>query len=57
MKKYLKAALQAEDEIAASAMALAASFAGGRSLTATSGPGFCLMIENNFEHQSYSLSL
>ena len=46
MNKYLKASLQTEDEIAASAAALGASFAGGRSLTATSGPGLCLMIEN-----------
>ncbi len=46
MKKHLKAAIQTEDEIAASAMTLGASFAGGRSLTATSGPGLCLMVEN-----------
>jgi len=36
---------QAEDEIAAVNMAIGASFAGVRSLTATSGGGFCLMNE------------
>ncbi|MBI9091459.1 MAG: 2-oxoacid:acceptor oxidoreductase subunit alpha [Desulfobacterium sp.] len=36
---------QAEDEIAAVTMALGASFAGARSLTTTSGGGFCLMTE------------
>ncbi|SMC96452.1 2-oxoglutarate ferredoxin oxidoreductase subunit alpha [Desulfocicer vacuolatum DSM 3385] len=36
---------QAEDEIAAVNMAIGASFAGVRSLTATSGGGFCLMTE------------
>lgn len=36
---------QAEDEIAAINMALGASFAGSRSLTATSGGGFALMAE------------
>lgn len=36
---------QAEDEIAAINMAIGASFAGIRSLTATSGGGFCLMTE------------
>lgn len=36
---------QAEDEIAAINMALGASYAGARSLTATSGGGFCLMVE------------
>ncbi|GAB6145105.1 2-oxoacid:acceptor oxidoreductase subunit alpha [Desulfocicer niacini] len=36
---------QAEDEIAAVNMAVGASFAGVRSLTATSGGGFCLMTE------------
>lgn len=36
---------QAEDEIAAVNMCLGASFAGVRSLTATSGGGFCLMVE------------
>ena len=36
---------QAEDEIAAVNMAIGASYAGVRSLTATSGGGFCLMTE------------
>jgi len=36
---------QAEDEIAAINMSLGASFSGVRSLTATSGGGFCLMVE------------
>jgi 2-oxoglutarate ferredoxin oxidoreductase subunit alpha len=35
----------AEDEIAAINMVLGASFAGVRSMTATSGGGFCLMVE------------
>ncbi|MDD4954857.1 MAG: 2-oxoacid:acceptor oxidoreductase subunit alpha [Candidatus Omnitrophica bacterium] len=36
---------QAEDEIAAINMAIGASFAGSRSMVATSGGGFCLMVE------------
>ncbi|MFA5154925.1 MAG: 2-oxoacid:acceptor oxidoreductase subunit alpha [Patescibacteria group bacterium] len=36
---------QPEDEIAAINMAIGASFAGARSMTATSGGGFCLMTE------------
>ncbi|MDQ1331240.1 MAG: 2-oxoglutarate/2-oxoacid ferredoxin oxidoreductase subunit alpha [Thermodesulfobacteriota bacterium] len=36
---------QAEDEISAVNMAIGASFAGARSMTATSGGGFCLMTE------------
>jgi 2-oxoglutarate ferredoxin oxidoreductase subunit alpha len=36
---------QAEDEIAAINMVVGASFAGARSMTATSGGGFCLMVE------------
>ncbi len=36
---------QAEDEIAAMNMAIGASFAGVRSMTGTSGGGFCLMVE------------
>lgn len=36
---------QAEDEIAAICMAVGASFAGVRSMTSTSGGGFCLMTE------------
>lgn len=37
--------MQAEDEIAAMTMANGAALAGARSATATSGPGFCLMME------------
>lgn len=37
--------VQAEDEIAAVNMAIGASFAGRRAMTATSGPGLSLMIE------------
>ncbi len=37
--------VQAEDEIAAIAMAIGAGFAGQRAMTATSGPGLALMIE------------
>ncbi len=37
--------LQAEDEIASVFMLIGASWAGGRALTATSGPGFSLMQE------------
>jgi 2-oxoglutarate ferredoxin oxidoreductase subunit alpha len=37
--------LQAEDEIAAIASVLGASFGGKRAMTATSGPGFSLMTE------------
>lgn len=36
---------QAEDEIAAVNMAIGASFAGVRAMTAKSGGGFCLMTE------------
>ncbi len=36
---------QAEDEISAVNMALGASYAGARAMTATSGGGFCLMVE------------
>lgn len=36
---------QAEDEIAAANIVIGASFAGVRSMTATSGGGFCLMTE------------
>ncbi|MCX8022925.1 MAG: 2-oxoacid:acceptor oxidoreductase subunit alpha [Syntrophorhabdaceae bacterium] len=36
---------QAEDEISAINMALGASYAGVRSMTGTSGGGFCLMVE------------
>lgn len=37
--------VQTEDEISAIAMVLGAGFAGKRAMTATSGPGFCLMSE------------
>jgi 2-oxoglutarate/2-oxoacid ferredoxin oxidoreductase subunit alpha len=37
--------IQAEDEIAAIAMTLGASFTGLRAMTATSGPGLSLMVE------------
>jgi 2-oxoglutarate ferredoxin oxidoreductase subunit alpha len=37
---------QAEDEIAAVSMAIGASFAGARAMTATAGGGFALMVEN-----------
>jgi len=37
--------IQTEDEIAALTMAIGASFAGAKSMTATSGPGLSLMIE------------
>ena len=39
------AVVQAEDEMAAMGMAIGASYAGRRAMTATSGPGFSLMIE------------
>lgn len=49
LAKYLPAfggtLVQAEDEIASINMLIGASFAGKRALTATSGPGFSLMIE------------
>ena len=38
--------IQMEDEIAAMAAVLGASCAGVKSMTATSGPGFSLMMEN-----------
>jgi 2-oxoglutarate ferredoxin oxidoreductase subunit alpha len=38
-------ALSVEDEMAALAMCLGSSFAGGKAMTATSGPGFSLMAE------------
>lgn len=37
--------LQAEDEMAALASVIGASYAGSKAMTATSGPGFSLMIE------------
>lgn len=39
------AVIQSEDEIAAINMAIGAAFAGVRAMTATSGGGFCLMVE------------
>jgi 2-oxoglutarate ferredoxin oxidoreductase subunit alpha len=49
MMKHLPAfggnVIQAEDEIAALSSCLGASYAGTRSMTATSGPGLCLMSE------------
>lgn len=44
-KEYGIVVEQAEDEIAAINMALGASFAGVRAMTATSGGGFALMVE------------
>jgi 2-oxoglutarate ferredoxin oxidoreductase subunit alpha len=38
--------IQMEDEIASVAVVLGASWGGARSMTATSGPGFSLMMEN-----------
>ncbi len=44
-KEYGVIVEQAEDELAAINMAIGASFAGVRAMTATSGGGFCLMVE------------
>lgn len=44
-QKYDFVCKQPEDEIAAINMAIGASFAGARSMVATSGGGFCLMSE------------
>lgn len=44
-EKYGYIFKQPEDEIAAVNMAIGASFSGARSMTATSGGGFCLMTE------------
>ncbi len=44
-KEYGIVVVQPEDEIAAVNMAIGAGFAGVRSMTATSGSGFCLMVE------------
>jgi len=38
--------IQMEDEIASMAAVIGASYAGAKSMTATSGPGFSLMMEN-----------
>jgi 2-oxoglutarate ferredoxin oxidoreductase subunit alpha len=45
LKNYNVCTLQAEDEIAAIAMAIGASFGGHLGVTATSGPGICLKSE------------
>jgi 2-oxoglutarate/2-oxoacid ferredoxin oxidoreductase subunit alpha len=45
MWKYGGTVLQAEDEIAGIGAAVGASFAGGKSMTATSGPGMSLKTE------------
>jgi 2-oxoglutarate ferredoxin oxidoreductase subunit alpha len=45
MPKYGGKIIQAEDEIAACIMAIGANYAGARAMTATSGPGFSLMME------------
>jgi 2-oxoglutarate ferredoxin oxidoreductase subunit alpha len=45
MPKYGGKVIQAEDEIAACIMAIGGNYAGARSMTATSGPGFSLMME------------
>ncbi len=44
-KDYGLVVVQAEDEIAAIHMAIGAGYAGVRAMTATSGGGFCLMVE------------
>jgi 2-oxoglutarate ferredoxin oxidoreductase subunit alpha len=44
-KEFDMAMVHAEDEIAAVHMAIGASYAGVRAMTATSGGGFCLMTE------------
>jgi len=44
-EKYMFTYKQPEDEISAINMAIGASFAGARSMTSTSGGGFCLMTE------------
>ncbi len=43
--KYNLAIVQAEDELAAAGMIIGAGWAGGRAITATSGPGISLMSE------------
>jgi len=45
MEKVDLVVVQPEDEISAINMAIGASFAGTRAMTATSGSGFCLMVE------------
>src|SRR2546427_12451918 len=43
--KYGVVVKQVEDELAAMNMTVGAGFAGVRAMTATSGGGFCLMVE------------
>ncbi|OGR85452.1 MAG: hypothetical protein A2901_05155 [Elusimicrobia bacterium RIFCSPLOWO2_01_FULL_54_10] len=45
MPRYDGFAIQTEDEIAAITSCIGASFAGAKAMTATSGPGFSLMME------------
>jgi len=45
-REYGVVTKHAEDEIAAACMAIGASYAGARAMTATSGGGFCLMAES-----------
>ncbi|MEM1921947.1 MAG: 2-oxoacid:acceptor oxidoreductase subunit alpha, partial [Desulfurococcaceae archaeon] len=45
LPKYGGLMIQFEDEIASINAALGASWAGAKSMTATSGPGFSLMVE------------
>lgn len=45
LPKFNGVAIQTEDEIAAITSCIGASFAGVKSMTATSGPGFSLMLE------------
>jgi len=44
-KDYGVKMIQAEDEISAMNMVVGAAYAGARAMTATSGGGFCLMVE------------
>jgi len=44
-RKYGVVAIHVEDEIAAMNMAVGAGYTGARSMVATSGGGFCLMVE------------
>lgn len=44
-QKHNIVVVQPEDEISAINMVIGASYAGGRAMTATSGSGFCLMVE------------
>ncbi len=45
LPKFGATVIQTEDEIAALGVCLGASFAGAKSMTATSGPGLALMVE------------